>query len=297
MKKDAEKARQNRLQLAFYLNRLHLSWLSDEAFLKLMYRIRMGRKLHLDAPETFSEKLQYLKINDRNAAYSTMADKHAVKQFVADRIGKDVIIPTLGVWEHFDEIDFSALPEQFVLKCTHDSGSAVICKSKKDIDTAAVKRDFEARLKHNFYTYFREWAYKNVKPQIIAEQYMEEEPGQGLKDYKFFCFDGKPEFIQVDFDRSTSHKRNLYTPEWELLDWSYHYPTEKTGSIVKPEKLDEMLSIAAKLSQNTMFIRIDLYCIHHQIYFGECTFYPSAGYPVFSPDSVNKTVGDMLHLR
>jgi hypothetical protein len=285
-----------RIIAVFALNRLKLRWLSDEAFLKLQYKIRTGLTLNLDNPRTFNEKLQYLKINDRRPEYTMMVDKHSVKEYVAGRFGEEFIIPTLGVWEHFDEIDFAKLPEKFVLKCTHDSGTIVICRDKARFDREAAKKIIEKRLRREFYSNYREWPYKHCKPRIIAESYMEDESGFELKDYKIFCFDEEPVFIQVDFDRFSRHKRNLYTTQWEFLEWSYCYPTDGDKHIQKPEKLDQMLKMACELSRGIKFVRIDFYSIKDEVYFGECTFFPEAGFAFFSPDEINTKLGDLIIL-
>ena len=183
--------RDRKLALISSLNRRNLlNWMPDKMYIEMLYKVRMGRKLNLDNPQTFNEKLQWLKLYDRKPEYTTMVDKAAVKDYVADKIGSEYIIPTLGVWEHFDDIDFDQLPNQFVLKCNHDSGGLVICKDKASLDMEAAREKIESSLKRNFYYHSREWPYKNVKPCIIAEKYMVDESGTELKDYKFYCFGG-----------------------------------------------------------------------------------------------------------
>ena len=180
-----------------------LRWMSDSMCLRCMYWARMKKKLNLKNPQTFNEKLQWLKIHDRKPIYSTMVDKYEAKQYVADLIGEEYVIPTLGVWDSFDEIDFATLPNQFVLKCTHDSGGLVVCEDKSKLDLQAAKEKLERSLKREYYWGGREWPYKNVKPRIIAEKYMQDSETNELRDYKFFCFSGEAKCLKIDFNRFT----------------------------------------------------------------------------------------------
>lgn len=270
--------------------------MDDADYLKCFWYSRMGYELDLKNPKTYNEKIQWLKLYDRNPQYIMMADKYAVKDYVSDTIGAEYIIPTLGVWEHFDDIDFERLPEQFVLKCTHDSGSVIICKDKAIFEKSAAREKLENRLKINYFYPGREWVYKDIRPRIIAEKYMEDESGYELKDYKFFCFDGEPKLIQVDFDRFTNHHRNLYTTDWEYIDAVLLYPSNPGRNILRPERLDDMLMLSQKLSQCIPHVRIDFYNINRQIYFGEMTFYHEAGVGSFIPESFGIEVGKWLKL-
>ena len=184
--------------------------LGDRVYVKWHYFFRTGRKLNLDNPLTFNEKLQWLKIYDRHENYTRMVDKYEVKKYVSEIIGEDYIIPTLGVWNSWDEIDFNTLPEQFVLKCTHDSQSTVICKDRSTFNFENAKKKINTHLKKNYYWQSREYPYKDLRGRIIAEKYMVDESGYELKDYKVFCFNGKAKYIQVDFDRFKNHKKNIY---------------------------------------------------------------------------------------
>lgn len=270
--------------------------LSDEEYLSLVYKLRFGKKLNLESPKTFSEKLQWLKLYDRKPIYTTMVDKYEAKKYVADIIGEEYIIPTLGVWDKFEDIDFDTLPEQFVLKTTHDSGGVVICRDKKTFDIEKAKEKIESSLKREFYYLWREWPYKDVKPRIIAEKYMVDESGVELKDYKVFCFGGEPKFVNVDFDRFSDHKRNIYSTDWELLEISNYYPRDPKRKIEKPEKLEEMMHLARMLSAGIPHIRVDFYSINDRIYFGELTFFHASGYKEFYPKKWNYIIGSWIEL-
>lgn len=244
----------------------------------------MGEKLDLKNPRTFNEKLQWLKLHDRKPEYTKMVDKYEVRKYIKKKIGEQYLIPLVGgPWDTFDDIDFSKLPDQFVLKCTHDSGSVAICKDKKAFDIEVVRKKFNRALKGNFFYGGREWPYKNVKPRIIAEKYMADESGTELKDYKIFNFNGIPKIIQVDYNRFVRHKRNLYSTDWKYMDVAIKYETDPNIEICKPAKLDEMLGMAQSLSQNIPHIRTDFYSIGDKIYFGELTFYHESGFGKFMP--------------
>ena len=218
------------------------SFMPDDIYLKLMYRIRMGKKLNLDNPQTFNEKLQWLKLYDRKDIYTKMVDKYEVKRYVAEKIGEEYVIPTLGVWERFDDIDFDKLPNRFVLKCTHDSGGLIICRDKKTLDLSKARKKIEQSLKTNFYWVGREWPYKNVKPRIIAEKYMEDETDHELRDYKFFAFDGVAKALFIATDRgneSVDSKFDFFDAEFRHLDFTKGHPNAKVPPH-KPEKFQEM---------------------------------------------------------
>ncbi len=272
------------------------SIVDDAEYVGRQYRYYTGRDLDLGVPETFNEKIQWLKLYDRRGSYTQMVDKHEAKRYVAREAGEEYTVPTLGVFQSFDEIDFGRLPDQFVLKCTHDSGSVVACREKSRFDRAGAKRVLEPALERNYYWRHREWPYKNVRPRIIAEKYLEE-PGGELKDYKFFCFDGKAELIQVDFDRFSGHKRNLYTTDWEYVDAVIKYPNSPEKKIARPQKLGEMVRLAEKLSRGIPHVRVDLYCVGRQIYFGEFTFHHGGGYEEFTPGSLGYRLGSRIPLN
>ena len=268
----------------------------DKLYLELLYQVRMGERLNLKNPVTFDEKLQWLKLYDRRPEYTDMADKYAVRKYVTDRLGEEYLIPLLGVWERAEEIDFAMLPEQFVLKCTHDSGSVLICKDRKNFDEAAAREKLREKLNINYYYPSREWPYKNIKPRIIAEKYMTDESHVELKDYKIYTFGGKPCLIQVDFGRFTEHKRNLYTTDWKYIDETIEYPRDPSIQIGRPEKLEEMLLCAGKLAEGTASLRTDFYSINDKIYFGEITFYQEAGFAHFSSEEYARKLGEKICL-
>lgn len=270
--------------------------MSDETFLKINYRLGAGKKLDLENPVTFNEKLQWLKLYNRREEYIPWVDKASAKEKAAEVIGEEHIIPTLGVYDSFDDIDFDALPDSFVLKTTHDSGGVVVVPDKSRFDMKKARRRLSTSLKRNFYYAGREWVYKDVKPRIIAEQYMVDESGVELKDYKFFCFDGQVKMIQVDFNRFVKHKRNIFDTNWQVQDFMIKYPNDLSVKIEKPECLDEMLEIAGKLSQGIPHVRVDLYNISGKIYFGELTFYHGGGLEKFDPQEWNYTFGEWLRL-
>lgn len=271
-------------------------WMSDETYLKIAYSCKFDKKLNLQNPTTFNEKLQWLKLNDRNHKYTMFVDKYEVRRFIEKKIGKKYLIPLLGVWKDVEEINFDELPNQFVLKCTHDSGSLVICNDKSKLDLTKVKKKLNKFLKRNYYWGGREWGYRNINPRIIAEKYMVDESGTELKDYKFFCFNGTPKIIQVDFDRFKSHKRNLYNTNWEYIPAALQYPTEPQKRISKPQNLDEMLRLAELLSENIPFLRVDFYSINDRVFFGELTFFPGSGHEKFYPEKYDDILGDWLQL-
>lgn len=271
--------------------------MDDEAYLKRKYRACMGKELNLGSPQTFNEKLQWLKLHDRKPEYTTMVDKYAVKRYVADIIGEEYIIPTLGVWNHFDEIDFDKLPNQFVLKCTHDSGGIVICKDKNKLDLKSAKKKIEKCLKRNYYWSSREWPYKNVKPRIIAEQYIEDNKEGFLTDYKFFCFNGKMKCMYVSVSSHTAKQKiQFFDRNYNLL------PIRRDDYLgfdelpQKPNHLDDMIKIAERLSRNIPHTRIDFYYIQNRIYFGEITFFTGSGFIPFSEKKWDYKLGSWIKL-
>ena len=269
---------------------------SDEKFLRMLFKRSMGYELDLDNPQTFNEKLQWLKLRDKKPLYTTLVDKYEVKKYVADKIGEEYIIPTLGIWDSVDEIDFDSLPEQFVLKCTHDSGGVIVCRDKSKLDIAAAKERLRKRLKVNYYYLCREWPYKDVKPRIIAEKYMEDFGHSALPVYKIFCFDGKPEIIQaITNDKQKNESIDYFDTDWNKLELRQNFPNSPEP-LPKPVMLDEMLKLAEKLSAGFSFIRIDLYCINGKTFFSEFTFFSDAGLTPFVPDKWDRILGDRITL-
>ena len=282
---------------AFLAAKGFFNWLEDKAYLKLMFRSQIGRKLDLENPKTLNEKLQWLKLYDRNPAYVKLVDKYAVREYIAEKVGREHLIPLVGgPWETFDEINFDELPNQFVLKCTHDSGGLVICRDKGTLDKASAKKKIEKCLKNNYYYRCREWPYKDVPPRIIAEAYMVDESGVELKDYKIFCFNGKPEYVEVDFNRHIEHKLNPYDFDWNPLNFCDSSKNDYEANIPKPAKLPEMRKVAEILSKDMRFLRVDFYSIGNQFYVGELTLYPGSGFIKFEPMSTDLRYGQKLEL-
>ena len=271
----------------------------DELYLKLLFRLYMGKRLNLKRPQTYSEKLQWLKLHDRKPEYTQMVDKITAKEYVASIIGRDYIIPTLGIWKSFDEIDFSTLPDQFVLKTNNGGGGGgiAICKNKATFNKKNAEKKLMRSMKSNLYRTLREWPYKNVKPCIIAEKYMEDSISKDLKDYKFFCFNGSMEFFDIDIDRFIEHRSNYYDRNGNFLPFGKTYcPPDYTKKIEMPKNLDKMIELAETISHNTVLSRIDFYEIDGQVYFGEITFYPGSGFSPLTDEKWDYKLGDMIDL-
>lgn len=272
--------------------------MSDRDFLCMQFKNVFGYDLNLENPQTYNEKLQWLKLNDRNPQYVQLVDKYQVKKIVTNIIGEQYIIPTLGVWDSFDEIDFSKLPNQFVLKCTHDSGGLVICTDKSKLNMAAAKKKIDKCLKNDYYMQNREWPYKDVPRRIIAEAYMVDESGYELKDYKFFCFDGKVKamFIASDRESSTEEtKFDFFDAEFRKLPFTNGHPNS-TKQYEKPRTFEEMKSLAEKISAGLPQARIDFYDVNGKVYFGEITFFHWSGFKKFEPPIWDKKFGEWIDL-
>ncbi|MHC6178775.1 ATP-grasp fold amidoligase family protein [Clostridium sp. JNZ X4-2] len=270
-------------------------FISSSVYLSLVYKKKIGKKLNLNDPKTFNEKLQWLKLYNHNPLYTNLVDKYEVRKYITQTLGKEYLIPLIGVWNEFEDIDFSKLPNQFVLKCTHDSGGLVICKDKNKLNIKVAKNKINKSLKKNYYYEWREWPYKNVKPRIICEKYMVDESGTELKDYKFMCFNGKPKVLFVATDRGIDTRFDFYDMKFQHLQLMQHY---KNGvkRIVKPKRFDEMIKIATKLSQNIPYVRVDLYNANDRVYFGELTFYHFSGMEKFDPEKYDEIFGSWLQL-
>lgn len=281
----------------------------DKFFLMYTYRKVFGEKLDLRNPQSFNEKLQWLKLYNRKPIYTIMVDKYEAKKYVSNIIGDKYVIPTLGVWKHFDDIDFKVLPDQFVLKCTHDSGGIVICKDKANFDTDNAKEKIEKCLKRNFYWVSREWPYKNVKPRVIAEKYMInsknicsnnilQKDNIDLLDYKIFCFNGEPKIILVCSERFSQegYKADYYDLQWNHLPVRIATHDNSSKEISKPKRLSQMLHLSKALSAGIPFIRVDFYEINEKIYFGELTFFPASGFEAFEPEEWDYRLGKWIQL-
>ncbi len=269
--------------------------LPDDDYLKVRFLVRMDRELDLDNPKTFNEKLNWLKIYNRKAIYTTMVDKCAVKKYVSEIIGKEYIVPTVGVWDSVDDIDPAMLPEKFVLKCTHDSGSIVICRDKSSFNWDETKSKFENALKKNYYWQDREWPYKDVKGRIICEELIEsKEPV--LDVYKVFNFMGEPMIIQViQNDKTSEETIDYFDTDWNLLDLRQNFPNSKYHK-KKPDKLRELLSLSRELSRDIPFVRTDFYIVDGKVLFSEFTFFSDSGAERFHPEEWDRKLGDLIML-
>jgi hypothetical protein len=262
----------------------------------MAYWLTFKETISYDNTKKMSEKYQWLKLYDRNPIYTIYVDKYTVRTYVAEVIGREYLIPLIGVYCSVDEIPWESLPNKFVLKCTHGSSSNIICHDKSILKIEKASRQLRKWMRRNWFWYGREWPYKNVEPRIICEKLLVDESGYELKDYKIFCFHGEPKLIQVDFNRFTNHKRNIYSTDWELLDLCITYQNDSEKIIKKPVFLDKMLDIARRLSQEIPHVRIDLYLSEEQIYFGEMTFYHGAGFEKFNPEIYDYLLGSWLDL-
>jgi hypothetical protein len=270
--------------------------ISDALYLKVYFRLMMGEKLDLQHPKTFNQKTQWLKLHNTDARYTQMVDKFGVREIIKKEIGEEYLIPLLGVWNEFDDIDFEKLPGQFVLKATHDNESIVICKDKSALDIDSARKKLNSTLRRNYFYRGREYPYKNVKPRIICEQYMVDESGTDLKDYKFYCFNGEPKlFIRIS-NRFADMKFAYYDMELNRLPFNQGKYVDSNETITKIESFDTMIEIAKKFSKGIPFVRVDLYNINGKIYFGEFTFHDDGGVVPFHPQEWDKKLGDLIKL-
>ena len=279
----------------FLSSRGLLNGMDDEAYIRRVFKYSLGYEPDLEHPKTFNEKLNWLKLHDRKPLYTRIVDKYEVKQYVAEKIGPGYTVPVIaGPWDSADEIDFDALPERFVLKCTHDSGGVVICRDKAAFDREAAKAKLARALGRNFYWSNREWPYKDVKPRVFAERYLEDESG-GLRDYKVMCFNGVPRLIQVHNGRFHHHTQDFYDTDWNLLPITQELPSSETLT-PRPACLEEMLRLSQVLAADFVQIRVDWYLLGQRLYFGELTFFDGAGYSDFEPEAYNRIIGEWLQL-
>lgn len=281
-------------KLAYYAT----AWMPTKFYLRLRYRITFGKKLNLKKPKTYNEKLQWMKVYDHNPIYHKLVDKFEVREHVARELGEEYLIPLIGMWDKFDDIDFGELPDQFVMKCTHDSGSVFICKDKNSLDLKKLKKQMTDAQKRSQYRAGREWSYKGLKPRIIAEKFMVDDSCIGLKDYKFFCFNGEVKAMFIATDRGVEGE----DVKFDFFDADYNHLSMKHGhenaKVLPPcpEGFEEMKTIASKLSQGLRQVRVDLYNINGKIYFGEMTFYHHCGFVPFEPEEWDYTFGSWLDI-
>ncbi len=273
--------------------------LSDEEYLKKVFKLSMGKPLNLEDPQTFNEKLQWLKLYDRKPEYTMMVDKYLVRDYIAKTLGEEYLIPLLGVWDNPEDIDFEQLPDQFVLKCNHNSGLGMcICKDKSTLDIEKVKKALKKGLRQDYYLHGREWPYKDVSRKIIAEKYMTDESGYELKDYKFFCFDGEVKALFVAKDRQTAGeetKFDFFDENFNHLPFTNGHPNSNPPYF-RPDKFEQMKEIACKLSKGIPQVRVDLYNINGHIYFGELTFSHWSGMVAFEPEQWDYKFGEWIKL-
>jgi len=283
---------------------------NDKLYLQMRYYLEFGKRLNLENPMTFNEKLQWLKLYNRNPEYTMMVDKYAVKEYVSSLIGEKYIIPTIGIWDYPENIEWKKLPNKFVLKTTHGGGSSavIVCKNINAFDKNAAITKLSNAMKSDIYKNLREWPYKNVCKRIIAEVCLEEKVDDlvsvDLTDYKFYCFNGEPKLCQVIRDRNTKETIDFYDINWEHLEVVGLIPNVKNGENInngqkpvnRPIHLNEMIDICRKLSGNIPFLRVDLYVINNKIYFGELTFFPASGFGCFRPDEWSRKLGDLIIL-
>ena len=285
--------------IATLIQRLNFLF-ADEMYLRLFYKYRMGHPLNLKAPLTYNEKLNWLKLNDRNPLYTKLVDKYEVKNYVAEKAGKQYVIKTLGIWDNPEDIEWDILPNQFVLKTTHGGGNSgvVVCKAKEEINKGLIVNRLNEAMHQNLYKDSREWPYKNVPKRIIAEEYVEDEATKELRDYKFFCFNGKVEFLFIGSERQKPGedvKFDFFDKDFNHLIIRQGHPNSKVLP-EKPSRFEEMKELAAKLSEGIPHVRIDLYEANGKVYFGEMTFYHFGGVVPFEPEEWDITFGKMIIL-
>lgn len=272
-----------------------LSFVPDKPYLKMVYYMKTGEHLNLDNPVGFNEKQNWLKLHDIHPEYTKLVDKYEVRSVIKELLGDGYMFPVLGVWERYDDIDFASLPNQFVLKCTHDSQSVKIVGDKNKIDHKEFRKFYNGRLKINPFNMGREYPYKNVRPRIIAEKLMVAEGG--INDYKFFCFDGKPVIMFIATERASGDtKFDFFDMDFNHLDIVNIHPQSDKGEIEKPVCFEEMKQIAAKCSQGMKFVRIDLYEIDGKVYFGEYTFFHGGAFWPMKPEHWEKDLGDLIKI-
>lgn len=273
-----------------------LNYIPDKVYLKAVFRAETGYRLNLNHPQTYNEKLQWIKLYDRKPEYVMYADKYKVREYIAKTIGDQYLIPLIGMYKKTEEIPWAELPNRFVLKCNHASGTNIICTNKQCLDISSTEKQLRAWLRKNAFWGAREWCYKDIEPCIICEEFIETQDGNTPDDYKFMCFNGVPRLIQVHHDRYGDHTLDYYTPDWEKAELKRVDANTSEMSIDKPEKLEEMLSIARVLSKNMYYARIDLYNVSGKIYFGEITLYPTGGLSTFTRYEDDLLLGSYIKL-
>lgn len=274
-----------------------LRFIPDSLMVKFQYRIKLGRKLNLKNPQRYTEKLQWYKLNYRVSLMTQCSDKYRVRDYIKSKGLENILNKLYAVYNSIDEINFNELPNKFVMKTTNGSGTNILCKDKNEIEIEEIKRLLNQWIHRDYFVSGREWAYKNVIPQIIVEEYLEDEENlfEGINDYKFICFNGEVRYIVFDVDRQVKHRRNIYDTSWNFINVNTDHPN--IGDCVKkPEGLNEMLRVANILSKDFPCVRVDLYWVNKKVYFGELTFYPWTGYVQFYPDEFDFIMGEKFKL-
>src|SRR5690625_386019 len=287
------KNKESRFKILRYLRFVPDSWM-----LKFQYRIKLRRKLNIKNPKRFSEKLQWYKINYQNPLLTECADKYKARNYIKSKGLEDILVKLYAVNDNPDQIKLNDLPESFVIKTTNGSGTNIICRQGESVNIENLRQNLSAWLKRDNFSVGREWSYKDIKPRIIIEEYLEDSDSslEGINDYKFICFNGNPKYVVFDVDRHTNHKRNIYDANWNYVDVSTDY--QNFGDVVpKPDGYDEMLRIAKILAEDFPFVRVDLYYVNKKVYFGELTFYPWTGYIQFDPDEFDYKLGKQFSLK
>lgn len=267
--------------------------LPDRMYLKMLFMLKVGCKLNLKTPKTFNEKLSWIKLYDRQPLYTRLADKYMVKQYVAERIGGRYVVDNYLVADSWDEIDFDKLPNQFVLKCTHDSGGAFVCRDKQQFDFERVRQEMTANLQCNYFYPGREWPYKNIKPRIIADRYLDDHTGNELRDYKFWCFNGKPTYMYCTI-KGANIFENFYDMQFRPVMIDHGFPRHQP-EFERPKNFELMKELATKLSEDIPFVRVDFFDVDENVYFGEFTFYDWGGLRPFGGDW-DLRLGELIQL-
>ena len=273
-----------------------MKFLPLKLYVPIQYESVTQKRLNLEKPETFNEKLQWYKVYYKNPSFHQLADKYNVRDYIKQKIGEQYLNDLLGVYKTPKEIDFEQLPEKFVLKCVHGSGFNLIVKNKKDICFKQTIKLLKKWQKKNYYNKGKEWSYKNIEPLIIAEKFLEDSKNKIINDYKFFCFNGDIKFIQVDLERKVNNFRCHYDTNWQKLPFYHEKNPFYTGEAEQPSNLEDMIYVAQTLSKDIPFVRVDLYSIDNKTIFGEMTFYPSNGTNPYLPLEYNKIIGDYFVL-
>lgn len=268
---------------------------SDKLYLKIMFRLCVGYKFNIKNPKTFNEKLNYLKLHGHNNYYTKLADKYESKKEISKIIGEEYIVPCIGVWESVNDIDFDKLPNKFVLKTTHDSGSVIVCKDRNSFDISDSRHILQKSLCKNYYPKLREWVYKNIKPRIIADAYLDDNTGSELRDYKFWCFNGQPKYVYITI-KGKNVFENFYDMDFKPVEINHGFQRH-IPEFNRPKQFEQMVSLAKKISMNIPFLRVDFFLVSSRIYFGECTFYDWGGLKPFDKYETDLMLGNLINLK